>query len=149
MNSNDASTNTGKTDYALSVFRDVDKYKNLHKGTAVLVFVTSAAIGVLTFFLTLDLTKWFGIEVEEPWMQISIPYVLIFVVWIIAYFSIQSALQMLGARDLYFVSRDRLSEMNLSLAELNQLRRDINNKELKHKKLFEAVINDMASRSNP
>ena len=112
-----------------------------------LVFVASAAIGVLTFFFTLDLTKWFGMEVEEPWMQISIPYVLTFVAWIVAYFLIQSVLQKLGVRDLSTLSKRRLSGLNLSLTELDQLRRDISENELKHKKVFKAVISDMTGRA--
>lgn len=148
MDTNDPFTDTAKTDNALSVLKDVDKYKNLDKATAALVFVTSAAIGVLAFFFTLDLTKWFGMDVEEPWMQISIPYVLTFIVWIVAYFSIQSALEMLGFRGLYVLSNNRLSELNLSLVELGQLHRDINDGELKHNKLFKAVIKDMESHGN-
>ena len=82
-------------------------------------------------------------------MQLSAPFALIFIVWIIAYFSIQGLVQMLGARDLDALSRHRLSNLNMSLAELDQLRRDPEFKELKHKKLFEAVLIDMARRSNP
>ena len=118
MDNGESSRDPGKTEHALSVLKDVDEYKHLHKAAAAGVFMLSAAIGVIAFYLTLDLTKWFGIEAEEPWMQISVPYVLTFVVWIVAYFSIQSVLQMLGARDLYGLSRKRLSGLDLSLAEL-------------------------------
>lgn len=149
MNTKDTSTDTGKTDYALSVLKELDRYKNLNRVAATFVFVTAAAIGVLTFFLTLDFLKWFGIKAEEPWMQLSIPFILIFLVWIIVYFSIQSVLQMLGTQDLHTLSKHRLSDLNLSLSELSQLRRSINDEELKHKKLFETVIIDLASRSNP
>ncbi|MDH3690853.1 MAG: hypothetical protein OEU36_15505 [Gammaproteobacteria bacterium] len=144
MDTKDTSTGARKTDYALSVLKDTDNYKNLHKGTAVLVFVASATLGVFAFFLTLDLTKWLELDVIEPWMQISIPYALSFVVWIFAFFSILSALYLMGVRDLGSVARDRLSSLNLSLDELDQLRRDVEVKEFKHKNIFEGVITDLA-----
>ena len=134
---------SGKTDYALSVFKDIDNYRNLNKGAAVLVFVASATLGVFAFFLTLDLTKWLELDVVEPWMQISIPYTLTFVVWIFAFFSILSALYTKGVRNLGSVARDRLSNLNLSLDELGQLRRDVEVKEFKHKNVFEGVITDL------
>jgi len=144
MDTKDTSTGARKTDYSLSVLKDTDNYKNLHKGTAVLVFVASATLGVFAFFLTLDLTKWLELDVIEPWMQISIPYALSFVVWIFAFFSILSALYLMGVRDLGSVARDRLSSLNLSLDELDQLRRDVEVKEFKHKNIFEGVITDLA-----
>ncbi len=136
VNDKDPSAGVETIDYALSVLKDIDDDKNLHKGAAVLVFVASGTMGVFVFFLTLDLTKWLELDVVEPWMQISLPYVLIIVVWIFSFLLIQSALYSMGFRDLASVAKDRLSGLNLSSDELVQLRRDVEVQEHKHKNIF-------------
>jgi hypothetical protein len=149
VDTKDSSTGKGRRDDALSVLKDIDSYTNLHKGIVVLAFMASATMGISAFFLTLDFTKWLDIDVVEPWMQISIPYALTFIVWIFAFFSIQSILYMMGGRDLDAVARDRLSSLNLNLDELDQLRRDLEVNEFKHKTIFEGVISDLAIHNHP
>ncbi len=133
----------GATDSARSVLKDIDEYKNLHKSVFILVFVASGILGVIVFFLTLDLMQWLERDVNEPWMQLSIPYALIFIVWIFSFFSILSTLYSMGFRDLASMVKDRLLSLNLSIEELEQLHRDVEVKEFKHKTIFEGVINDL------
>ena len=57
-----------------AVLHDIDAYRNLSKSSVVLAFIASGTMGVMAFFLTLDITKWLELDVLEPWMQISIPY---------------------------------------------------------------------------
>ncbi len=143
MNTKDTFAGTGTTDYARSVLKDIDGYKNLHKGASVLLFVVSGMMGVFAFFLTLDIIKWLEFDVVELWMQLSIPYALTFLVWIFSFFLIQSTVYSMGFRDLNSVAKARLLSLNLSLNELEQLHRDIEGKEFKHKSIFEGVISDL------
>ena len=141
--SEDSSAGVGKVNHALSVLKDIDNYKNLHRSAAVFVFVASAAIGVLSLFLTLDLTKWLDLDIAEPWMQISIPYFLSFLVWILSFFLIMTALDRFGVKDLGSVARERLSSLNLSPEELDELHHDVEANGFKHKSIFENVITDV------
>ncbi len=126
-----------------SVLEDIDSHKHLYRGVVVLAFVVSGAIGALAFFLTLDLTVWLGIDVAEPWMQISLPYALSLLVLMLSFLAFLSSLYSMGFRDLGSVVRDRLFSLNLSRDALYGLQRDLALKEYKHKRIFECVVNDL------
>jgi len=126
-----------------SVLEDIDSYKHLYKGVVVLAFVASGAMGALAFFLTLDLTNWLGLDVVEPWMQISLPYALSLLVLILSFLAFLSSLYRMGFRDLGSVVRDRLFSLNLSRDALYVLQHDLALKEYKHKRIFECVMNDL------
>ncbi len=129
--------------HALSVLEDIDKHRALHQSVPVLAFLISGTMGVFAFFLTLDLTKWFGFDVNELWMQISIPYALSILVWIFSFLLILSALYSLGFRDLRSFAKKRLSILNLTLGELDQLCRDLEVRDFKHREILDEVIADM------
>ncbi len=126
-----------------SVLVDIDRHKHLYRGAVVLAFVVSGAMGALAFFLTLDFTEWLGIDVVEPWMQISLPYTLALLVLMLSFLGFLSSLYRMGFRDLGSVVRDRLFSLNLSRDLLYGLQRDLAHKEYKHKHIFECVVNDL------
>ncbi len=126
-----------------SVLVDIDRHKHLYRGAVVLAFVVSGAMGAMAFFLTLDFTEWLGIDVVEPWMQISLPYTLSLLVLMLSFLGFLSSLYRMGFRDLGSVVRDRLFSLNLSRDLLHGLQRDLALKEYKHKHIFECAVNDL------
>ncbi len=126
-----------------SVLEDMDSHKHLYRGVVVLAFVVSGAMGALAFFLTLDLTVWLGVDVAEPWMQISLPYALSLLVLMLSFLAFLASLYSLGFRDLGSDVRGRLLSLNLSRDALYGLQRDLALKEYKHKRVFECVVNDL------
>ncbi len=125
------------------ILKDIDNFKNLHKGIVVLAFVVSGAMGVFVFYLTLDLTKWLELDVIKPWMQISLPYFLSLLIWIFSFFFIQSALYSMGFRDIGYVAKAHLLNLSLNHNELDQLRHDVEVEEFKHRSIFEGVIKEL------
>ncbi len=126
-----------------SVLEDIDSRKHLYRSAIVLAFVVSGVMGGLAFFLTLDFTEWLGIDVVEPWMQITLPYALSLLVLMLSFLAFLSSLYSMGFRDLDSVVRDRLFSLNLSCDVLHGLQRDLALKEYKHKHIFECAVNDL------
>ncbi len=147
MDTEDRSADAGTIDCALSILESIDEHRKLHKSAPVLAFLASGTMGVFSFFLTLDLTKWFGLDVNEMWMQISIPYALSVLVWVFSFLLILSALYSMGFRDLGSFANERLSNLDLSPDELDQLLRDVEAREFKHQEILAGVITDMKKRS--
>lgn len=130
---------------AVFLLEGIDSYRNLHVSVAIIFFIISAGSGVRTFFLLSDLSLWGEVSEYVALMITSICFVLIFPVWILTFFFFMFLLDVMGIKDLRTAARSRLSNLTLSLDELNELRDVLASREWRHGHIFKSVVADMTN----
>ena len=132
----------GRSD-ALYILEDMDRYRNLHTGVAVVSFFVSAALGVLAFFLMTESALWVGINKQVAMLVVSVSWVLIFPIWALIFLFIMSALGAVGIKDVRAVVRSRLSALALSQDQLRELQGLLASRTWRHGRVFKSAIADL------
>ncbi|MDP6572119.1 MAG: hypothetical protein QGI06_01290 [Rhodospirillales bacterium] len=95
---------------ARSMFEAMIKDRNFYSRVAILAFVVSGGLSVWAFFFISDLSLWGEVNEYVALGIISMSWVLIFPIWILAFLSVMSVLHAMGIRDLRAISKDRLPQ---------------------------------------
>lgn len=141
---------TDKVRDAISVLEDMDECRNLHRGAAVFIFFASAGLSVGAFFLIVDLfllinDKVLTVRVSEYVASgiISLSWLMIIPMWIVAFLLIFVGLDAKGFMDLPSVTTGRLSKLGLDRNELHELRGALASRNWRHGHIFESVVADL------
>jgi hypothetical protein len=128
---------------AIFVFEEIDKLKHLHSSIAIICFFVSAGVGVGALFLMIDFVA--GLEVSEFVRSglVSMVWVALIVIWILAFLLILVVLDAMGIKDLRSVARNRLSNLDLGLEQLHELREVVASRNWKHDGVFQSVLADL------
>jgi len=129
---------------ALSYLEDADRYRDLHRGVAVTAFCLSAGFAVYAFFLIGRLGIWVGADEHAAFLRVSMSWVLIFPIWVLAFSVVMSALHAMGIRDLRAAVRSRLANLAFGPDQLRELRAALASRRWRHGPAFKAVIDDLA-----
>ncbi|MCP4319125.1 MAG: hypothetical protein GY789_24825 [Hyphomicrobiales bacterium] len=130
---------------ARSILEDVDRYRNLSTGVAIVSFFVSAGCGVVAFFIILDSALWAGVTEQGALFLVAISWVLIFPIWVLMFLFIRSVLDVLGIKDVRSVFRDRLKNLTLSREQVRELHDIVASRPWRHGPVFESVIADLTS----
>jgi hypothetical protein len=128
---------------ALFILEDMDKYRNLHTGVAVVSFFVSAGFGVLAFFLITESVLWVGANKQAAMLLVSVSWVLIFPIWALTFLFIMALLGVMGIRDVRSVVRYSLLNLTLSQDQLHELHRILASRNWRHGRIFKSVIADL------
>lgn len=128
---------------ALDIFEELDCHRNLHSAVAIFLFVASAGVGIRAFFMMSDIAAWLELGEFEMLAMISLSWLIIFVVWILAFLLILTLLETMGVRDLRSVTKNRLSSMALERDALLELQKLMAGQNWKHETIFRSVISDL------
>lgn len=128
---------------ALFILEDIDKYRNLHTGVAIIFFFVSAGFGVLTFFLINESALWAGSNKQAAMLVVSVSWVLIFPIWALIFLFIMSVLDLMGIRDVRAVVKYGLSNLTLSRERLHELYDILASRKWRHSRIFKSVIADL------
>lgn len=132
---------------ALHAIEEIDRQPSRHVSVVIALFAMAAACGVYTFFGLLDWLAWDGISERGALMVMSIAWVLLFPVWILAFLGFMSALDASGFKDLRGLARTRLTSLALSRDELLQLDRAMASRQWQHRRIFMAALRDLRGGS--
>ena len=125
---------------ALTILGSVDVRRNLSPIAYIFVFLASFCFAVLSFFIISDLILWEGVKETVARSLIALSWILIIPIWILTFLSVLSMLDRIGIRS---VAKRRLSDLMLSLGDLNELRDRLVDREWKYSRIFERVITDL------
>ncbi len=139
---------TSKLDDAISIFDEIDHYRNLHRSVAIALFIVSAGIGVLGFFLINDLALWDGISEFVATGLVTISWVLIFPIWILAHLILMSVLSAMGIRDISANVKNCLSKLALSQGESQELVQKLDFLKWQHGKIFKKTFADFIEQNS-
>ena len=128
---------------ALFILQDIDRYRNLHTGVAIIFFFVSAGFGVLAFFLINESALWGGLNKQAAMLVVSVSWVLIFPIWALIFLFIMSALDVMGIRDVRAVVKYGLSNLTLSREQLHRLHNILASQNWRHGRIFKSVIADL------
>jgi len=129
---------------AIFAFEEIDKLKHLHSGIAIICFLVSAGVGVKAFFLMIDFMAWLRVSEFVASVLVSMAWVALIVIWIFAFLLMLSVLDAMGVRDLRSVARNRLSNLDLGLEQLHELREVVGSRNWKHDGIFRSVVADLS-----
>lgn len=145
--------NFGRTDKlqdAIFILEDIDKCRNVHPGAAVFFFFASAGVSVTAFFSIYDLfllinDAVLNVKVSEhvALTIISLAWIMIFPMWVLAFLLIFSVLGAMGFTDVQSVTKYRLSNLELGFDELHELHAVLASRNWKHGRIFESVVADL------
>jgi hypothetical protein len=130
---------------ALLIIDTLDTQRNLHRSTPVILFFSSFAIGLWSFFFFFDFVIWDGINNLIASMLASISWVLIFPVWIISFLLLMTALKKLGFTDIKSDAVQKIKCLAMNQDELNALSKTLRSRNNKNGDLFQAAVFDLAS----
>lgn len=142
--SNKTATQTKRLNDAISLFDEMDTYRNRHRSYPIILFLISCATGARSFFWIIDLMTWIGLEKLHVTAPASASFVLIFVVVIAVFVLSLSALDLLGFRDIATDTGRQLSKLGLSKPELRQLGEIVTSHNWKHQRIFEDAVAKLA-----
>jgi len=143
-NSNDASSRSENLRRALFALEEIDGYGNLNHGLAISCFVISGSAGVYAFFRMVDLAAWLNVSEFMSLTLISAGWIVLFLVWVLAFLLIVMLCEALGIQDLRSVAGNSLSPLTLSHDELRELRGLLATRTWKHGSIFERVVDKLA-----
>jgi hypothetical protein len=146
MNTEDANGRNGRRVAlrdALSIFEDLDRYRNLRRGVAIVVFLVSAGCGVRAFFLLNESVLWAGIHEQLAYLLVCLAWVLLFPIMALVFLLIMSVLDAMGIKDLRAAVRYRLSNLSLSQDQLLELRDVLASRPWRHGRMFRKIISDL------
>ena len=136
----------GPTDnlrHAVSVLEDMEKYRNLHRGVAILCFFAAAGIGFGVFSLLLDLASMVVVSELVTSLIIAISWIMIFPVWVLAFAFILAVFDAMEIRDVRSVAESRLSNSDLGADELRELGDILASRKWTHGRIFRSVVADL------
>jgi len=116
----------------------------LHGSTAVICLLVSTGVGIQVFFLMIRFMA--GLEVNEfvATLLVSMAWVALLVIWILAFLLIMFALDAMQIKDVRAVARNRLSNLELDLEQLHELREFPASRDRKHGGIFRSVVADLS-----
>lgn len=130
----DPSFLSGKVEHALGRIEDIDRYKNLHGAIPILLFLVSGALAARSYFWLIDLTTWLGLGRVDPIFPASMSFILLFVVWMLAFLAAMSLLQWMNFRDIRTSAKSRLSHLDLTAEEARVLESMVKSRSWKHER---------------
>ena len=133
----------GNLETAIRRLEDVDGYRNLHDSIPVLLFVASAGLAARSFFWLIDITTWLGLGRIDPVVPSSISFVLLFVVWIVAFLGFSVVLDRMRFKNLRKFAALRLSDLALTRDELRALKEIVQSRNWKHDRILKDFADDL------
>ena len=125
---------------AVLVIEDIDKLRNLHDAIPSLLFFASAGFSVRCFFWIIDFATWLGFDKLDPILPASTAFILLFVVWILAFLALMSLLEATEFKNVRTVAGNRLSDLMLNPGELRELQGIVTSRTWKHDCILKSVV---------
>ncbi len=137
---------TDKLHNALIFLEDTNKYRNLHSGVVVIVFLISAGVGIYSFFIAIDLLVWLGFSGVDSSAPASVAWIVLLVVWVLTFLTIMSILNATGIKDVRSVTSCYLSTLTLGLDELNELSDVVASRNWKHGSIVTSIVTELTEK---
>ncbi|WP_428641578.1 hypothetical protein [Roseibium sp.] len=123
----------------LDRIKEIDRYKNLHDAVPILLFLTTGALAARSFFWLIDLMTWLGIGKLDALLPTSLSFVLLFVVWVLAFLGFMSLLDWMKFGNIRTLANNRLSNLALTTEEIHALKNVLKSKTWKHDHILKDV----------
>ena len=129
-----------RLEFTIGRIKEIDSYRNLHRSVPTVLFLVSGAFALRSFFWLIDLMNWLNVDKLHSVLPSSISFVLIFVVWLLAFLACMSLLELLKLKNIHASILSQIYNSDLSSNEVCELRDILNSKTWNH----EQILRDIA-----
>lgn len=130
---------SGKIKNTLNRIEEIDQHRNMHGAVPMLLFLLSGGFAARSYFWLIDLATWLGLGKLDPVFPASISFILLFVVWMLAFLACMSLLEWMRFKNIRTSAGNRLSQLMLTADEVHLLNRAVRSKTWKHDRILKEV----------
>lgn len=128
---------------AVAIVDCVDGYRDLNGAIPVLLFLTAGGVAARSFFWLVDLATWIGLDRLDPVLPSSVSFVLVFLIWALGFLAAVSLLEWLRIGNVGQIAKNRLSALELSADELDELQAYVRSATWRHDRAIKKAVGEL------